>query len=555
MMGSRKFFVLSAALALALVGSGTALGQDFCSVTASGTIVRSEGITELGDEVVMSCFAGAVGVASDFEIRVEVSNPNVEVTNRVTENDDDEKIANGIRLRVRDGGAAGTVEALTIAANEVIDATVVEADNEIRGMVTDGGQSVVFRFNRPAVDTRLRVEIEGIRVNASGAAGNNITAVVSATEIPIIGGSQVTLARPRQGLVTSRKVGPVEGTSCAKTIGTGAGALNDNVDPIIAKVEVKEGFATAFKDDSNGQKMRFKLSFSDIPAGVKAWLRPGNTGRTNDLDCSENGSSTLSLYLLTGLDSNGFGQGTAVSISDPESDNYVEVALSNGAGTAFYEVQTSDDTDVESCRIPIAFTWPSGVALGTGSVKASFARLSNRVSADVEDTLLPRFKETGGKFNVITIEDCSTTLLFPFVTNMGGYDTGIAISNTSEDAFGTDAHSGACTIHYHGMMMGGGAAPSQQTSDSIDGGEQLVFLLSSGSGEMPIGGIGGISGAPGFQGYLMARCSFQYGHGLAFMTNGAGGAPTLAQSYLALVVEVRHDDRKLNTNGHEALGQ
>ena len=44
---------------------------------------------------------------------------------------------------------------------------------------------------------------------------------------------------------------------------------------------------------------------------------------------------------------------------------------------------------------------------------------------------------------VIEIDDCTTTLLFPFVTNQLGFDTGLVITNASEE-------SGSCTITYSG---------------------------------------------------------------------------------------------------------
>jgi hypothetical protein len=42
--------------------------------------------------------------------------------------------------------------------------------------------------------------------------------------------------------------------------------------------------------------------------------------------------------------------------------------------------------------------------------------------------------------------------------------------------------------------------------------------------------------APGFQGYIIATCEFQYAHGFAYITNGYGGVNTQAQGYLALVL-------------------
>ena len=59
-----------------------------------------------------------------------------------------------------------------------------------------------------------------------------------------------------------------------------------------------------------------------------------------------------------------------------------------------------------------------------------------------DDAAVPRYV-SGPTNDVIKIDDCTTTLLFPFVTNQLGFNTGIAITNTSEG-------SGSCTISYHG---------------------------------------------------------------------------------------------------------
>ena len=52
----------------------------------------------------------------------------------------------------------------------------------------------------------------------------------------------------------------------------------------------------------------------------------------------------------------------------------------------------------------------------------------------------PRFA-SGPTNDVIEIEDCTTTLLFPFVTNQAGFNTGLAITNASDGK-------GSCTIEY-----------------------------------------------------------------------------------------------------------
>ena len=53
---------------------------------------------------------------------------------------------------------------------------------------------------------------------------------------------------------------------------------------------------------------------------------------------------------------------------------------------------------------------------------------------------IPRFV-SGPTNDVITIEDCTTTLLFPYVTNMYGFNTGLVITNASDGK-------GYCTIEY-----------------------------------------------------------------------------------------------------------
>ena len=106
---------------------------------------------------------------------------------------------------------------------------------------------------------------------------------------------------------------------------------------------------------------------------------------------------------------------------------------------------------------------------------------------------------------MITIEDCTTTLLFPFVTNQLGYNTGLAITNTSEG-------SGSCTIEYSGPD-----APDDMTTPEPGGEGQWVGLLST--------------MAAGFQGYITASCEFRDAYGFAFITDGE---PKLAQGYLAV---------------------
>ena len=104
-----------------------------------------------------------------------------------------------------------------------------------------------------------------------------------------------------------------------------------------------------------------------------------------------------------------------------------------------------------------------------------------------------------------------SALLFNYVTNRAGFDTGIAISNVSLNQFGAAERPGVCTIFYYGTTLGGGPAPAPQSTQFIFPGSQLVFTLS--------GGGNGLSATPSFEGYIIAVCDFPVARGVSFVSD------------------------------------
>ena len=151
--------------------------------------------------------------------------------------------------------------------------------------------------------------------------------------------------------------------------------------------------------------------------------------------------------------------------------------------------------------------------LATASIKAIY-NLANTRGVDEE--------EAGSGSEVCT------TLLFPFSTNLFGFDTGISVCNASAKPIGKCPKAGRCTIHFFGSSEERFAAT--QTSAVVEPGETLAFTLSAGNPAWLIGA------AEGFQGYLVAECYFPDAHGFAFVTDGAASIPTLAAGYLAQIV-------------------
>ena len=127
----------------------------------------------------------------------------------------------------------------------------------------------------------------------------------------------------------------------------------------------------------------------------------------------------------------------------------------------------------------------------------------------------------------------TTRLLFPFVSNQAGFDTGIAVSNTGLDSSGTVGTAGTCTIHYFGQTTGGAPAPASQTTNApIPLGGQLTFVLSS-------GGSFGIAARPNFQGYIEIDCAFPFAHGFGFLTDGFLGQARIGTTIPALVLRTQ----------------
>jgi hypothetical protein len=132
-----------------------------------------------------------------------------------------------------------------------------------------------------------------------------------------------------------------------------------------------------------------------------------------------------------------------------------------------------------------------------------------------------------------------TGLLFPYVTAAYGYDTGIAISNTGADPFGTQGEAGVCTFNYYGGADAGqGEPPPPQVSAVVSPGSVLLYTLSQGAVDRLLDNRGS-----NFVGYIVVECNFPFAHGFASLTaRGAGPkTPGISCGYLATVINSGRD--------------
>jgi hypothetical protein len=273
------------------------------------------------------------------------------------------------------------------------------------------------------------------------------------------------------------------------------------------------------------QGTRLLLAFNSVATGAQLFV-PVRVAITNQL-----GGGVTGVAVLTSTDANGNG---GFSPASGNSSGLSAVSLVNGSGVAVYEVLYSDPFQVERVTVPVAVAFVANVgnnlpAPGVQStLGVSFAPISN-VGTASETAPIPRFAPSATPLNSFIVNKCSCNLLFPFVSNQQGYDTGVAIANTSVDPFGTTPQQGTVTLNYY---SGGTPPPAQTTNAPVPGGQQLLFTLSG-------GGNFGIAATPGFQGYIIAQAQFQYCHAFAYIS-AQGALPTspgASIGYLGLVMD------------------
>ena len=485
----------------AVAGSGVAQAQVCLARANASTTARAEGITEAVGGIELLCHEPegfGFGVPTDTLISIEL---NTQVTNQITLGD---------RIIASDGAGAMP---LTYAGMDGMGdpslGTVSSTTNDYRGtdkeVLSEDGTTISWKIASSLLSFGMAgetVTIAGILANASMLAdGDEVSAVVRVNGTAVHSGS-LKLADVKTGLEIT--VTAAEGVQCAST------------DTETAMITIKEAIMAGISDNETGDAGAdaalaemfaddgLVVDFLNIPEGVTVTV-PNMIAlpvMAGDVVTAEDVNITFAITLV---------RGRTAGVTDNEDDKMKsDVTLSsNGAGSATYMVMNVDDRlDGEWVTLPVDFKWTAGNVIDMGEVDVSLHPVSTRGDANFDDENVPtpRFVESGNPQTVISVSPCRTTLLFPYVTTKAGFDTGLVVTNASEQ-------DGTCAIEYSGSDAPGDLTPD----DPVKSGEQWIKLLS---------GI-----APGFQGYITATCEFQGGHGFAFITDG-----DVAQGYLAVCI-------------------
>lgn len=449
--------------------------------------------------------------------------------------------------------------------------------------------------------------VTNIRTNASAYVTSSVTPVQGYVSISSSTSIPITNANPIVGFIAP---GLVYGTnhSIPTTAGSVTGFLQcESYDQGVQTVTFTEGFATSFKIRDAGPfsglqnvpgaiyntesglivadtvagatstyfgladfGTRLKVTFTGLPHGISlsvpTTLSDPTTGAAAVLVASNNATAGWDAI----PDGSGFG-GPVGLTSGAITINYASSLANTGIAAVAYEVTAANPNAIDAFSVPItlSFTGAPGVpgspdigsiATLTGSFAptptgGAFTLTTGSVaepaaSAPPDDWTIPRFVDNTVTTNIFSIALCQTTLLFPYTTDYPGFDTGIAISNTSADPLGVNSASpqtGACQVTFYGGVAGStgaftntaanlnGTSGSYSTTGAntfttgvIGPGQTWAFSLSS------IDSTFGTSSFVGFVGYAIATCQFQYAHGYGFVSDY--GLRNFAASYLALVI-------------------
>lgn len=176
-----------------------------------------------------------------------------------------------------------------------------------------------------------------------------------------------------------------------------------------------------------------------------------------------------------------------------------------------------------------------------------------------DDAVYPKFEESclpADGIAVFTIMTNTTTLLIPYVTSELGYDTGLAIANTTMDPWATSVggaseQNGAITITFY-PNDGGAAVVYASSTDSLKGkGMTSAGVLKAGSTWTVLASelLKAKGRTAAFAGYAIVVTDFTNAHGASYVSNFEGftsGTPVLVVPNPLVVKREVTDGENLN---------
>ena len=479
MMSLLAAIVLSSSVAYAQRCEARAATTNDGGDSVAVATVRAEGMTEEIGGIELRCVpsedTGSLFAITEFTLSVTLNTPITSLMGVAYEG-----------ALLSSTGTLGSV-ATAIATefddpNETDDGPMIDADEDPSTVVWEELSGATLGLG--VGGSGFNVIITGIRANAYMVGDDGeISAQLTVNTQPVSPGA-FDVSDVKTGLVV--KVDDANVLQC------------ETMEMGMATISITEGFATAFSDEADAAENHYdmvEVNFSGIPDGVTVMITHTATDQspTGTQGALEDDPMKFTLT----------GEGDA-----PATGTMVEVEIDeDGDGDITYTVSDADSgatAMAQANMLMVNFSWEEDTMIADGMVSVGWESATEGN---------PQFADAAA-VRVIGFDPCETSMRFPFVTNMYGYDTGIAFTNASN-------YAGACEIKFYGAETN----PAPMDTMEVPSWGSMTYGLSV--------------IAMGFQGFLDVTCNFQNGHGFAFISNGFGsmGGPTAAQGYLAVTQE------------------
>jgi hypothetical protein len=584
----RRWFLAFAALVLVLgltvpASAQTNGPQVTCSVSTNVTpTVRSEGLTELVGDILLTC-QGVPGGSLITTGNVPQANISVSLSGALSTS----TIGGGLdALLLVDDPSPANQDVCPYPTNGLLCPVAADGGqtynqpgryNVFQGTPggPSGAQSITFLgipVDPPATGY-LTYRITNIRIQAPSITPFQYGLVPIYAYVSTSSSTSITITQTTQPIV-----GYVAPGLTFSASGTNPSLLQclSYSDVTVGTLTFAEGFANAFKimNTPGGQTSpgtvyysesglqvtlpdgagvtglastatELEAVISNVPSGVQVWVDTSNTdlsgisatlisptaiavgdGTTEVLD-NESGSPTsvTVVWAITASNPVAF-SATAPGVSSLSFNVYTSFTGAPGANGG--SPQTSVTAYAQGGFYPQESAWANG--------------------GPVPEFVLGTLPASPGQ-SLFTVSLCQTILLFPYVTDFYGFDTGIAISNTSLDNTPVPAspQTGACSVAFYsgGALSANigttGNTPGYVNSDVsyngvaeinstglIEPGQTWAFSMSSTDSTY------NSTPTSGSTGYAIATCNFQYAHGYSFVSDT--GIRNFAAAYLALII-------------------
>jgi len=511
-MRAKAFVVVLSAL-LVLVFGMTAMAQVSHNVTAANTQLVYKGTREVLGGI--SLTATTITTTQGGSIYITFTKPftNAPQPNGIPVLDATASAAassanvrafvytNGMVLTVREPNGASGTGYVSSALWAISSATNINNSTQ--------AQIVISVPSGLPVVPQDQISLDGIRSNVGDMnVGDNVWAYMSS--IP----SQANTYNPANIIVAT-----IQPNFSLINVSPGAGVVCAGVSASSTSFTIREGFAGAFVQHTSPAPANPRPPYASVANRSQTGFRFTVTGFPAGVTATWPATVTSSI-------------GSTLTISSAW-------AVSSGTGTISYIYnpvnQATADMNIESFNFVVTFVVnPSTAVVGSATFQAQMTPLDVSSSATVP-MFLPDPKNVPADV-FFSINRCVTYLLYPFVAHGGGYDTGLAIANTSFDTgvfptgAGAVAQSAGATIYYFKAFATGGtaAAPLAFPISVIEAGNTWAQSMSIMNNT--------VAGFANSSGYMIVKCNFQNAHGFGYVSYNMGASTGVAQAYVANVI-------------------